>query len=158
MAALLPVEAPGVSQHDEGQTVQEAQQHGVAQRCPGLARLSQRQEQRETGEHRLVSQSASHCPALPATESVTAGPTLSLSSPAQPVSAVVTGGGGAAGECRAAIRHRVLVECWGAGGQAPPNLHLVNGHTDCDAGDEDSQPGDLSSQAGHFSLHVDISL
>jgi len=79
---------------------------------------------------------------------------LSPLSPGEPVSAVVTGGGGgAAGERRPSIRHRVLVTTRGQSGSA--HLHLVNGHTDCDAGNEDSQPGDLSSETGHFSLHVD---
>ena len=78
---------------------------------------------------------------------------LSLSlftlSPTEPLSAVVTGG--AARERRARVRHRVLVRESGEWFE----LHLVYWHTDGDAGYQDSQPGDLSSQTGHLSLHID---
>ena len=80
---------------------------------------------------------------------------LSLSlftlSPTEPLSAVVTRG--AARERRArVVRHRVLV---GQSGVVGPEVHLVYGHTDGDAGYQDSQPGDLSPQTGYLSLHID---
>ena len=54
---LLPVEAPGISHHDDSQTIQHAEQHRVTQPAPSLAELRQHQQQsqtEETEEHRVV--------------------------------------------------------------------------------------------------------
>ena len=65
MWLLLPVEAPGISQHDDSQTIQHAQQHRVTQPGPSLAVVRQRQEEsetEETEEHREVTgETVRHC-------------------------------------------------------------------------------------------------
>ena len=51
---LLPVEAPGISHHDDSQTIQHAEQHRVTQPAPSLAELRQQSQTEETEEHRVV--------------------------------------------------------------------------------------------------------